>query len=512
MIKKCFLYIIGCCFAIHVCAQQDTILLRINNEPVTRLEFESAFEKYTSLNSDHKKGVREFLPLFIDNKLKIVEAKVLGLNDIPEFRSKVEAYSEALQVELSNGKGMPDVTLYAESLKELYSKERFLVMQIFKRIPQNCSNIELQENDQLMKQLYVELTNNPEAAFEDYVEKYSDDKRSFEFGPMEVGLEFEKNIFAMNKGGISTPFFTPQGVHIVKILDIRNELSDREQRKILQTRIKGKYKNGADAVYLQRLKDTYNYTPVLDNINEFLNSGATEKVLFELEGKAYTGMDFSYFAESNPKGIKRQFDDFVTKSLVDCERRKSGTEHLDYHLSIKEYEDTLLISEISRREVINKAQDQSGLSAYFSVNKKKYRWSRPRFKGVVLHTRDKGIISEAKKIVKKKPFEEWAGFIEEYFNLGVVQQVQAEQGIFAEGDNLYVDGLAFKKQRAKSPESYPFTAIIGKKIKGPESYKEILTTLIPDYEKYLEARWVKRLHETYRVEINEEVLKTVNNH
>ena len=513
MIKRYFLYIIGCCFAVHLCAQQDTILLRINNEPITRSEFESAFKKYTLSDSNPEKGVKEFLSLFIDDQLKIAEAKALGLNDKPEFRTQVEAYSEALQNELSGDKGMPDISLNEESLRKLHSKERFLVMQIFKHLPQNCSNVELQKNDQLMKQLYSKLTNNPEIAFEDYVEKYSDDKRRFEFGPMEAGLEFEKNIFAIQKGGISAPFFSPQGVHIVKVLDIRKGLSDREQKKSFQTRMKGKFRNGADDAFLQRLKDTYNYTPVQSNINELLHLGNTDKVLFELDGRAYTGVDFHSFAESNPKGLKRQFDDFVTKSLVDCERSKQDTAYPEYQLSIKEYEDALLLSEITRLEVTGKAQsDQAGLSAYFSINKKKYRWSRPRFKGVVLHTRDKGIISEAKKIVKKKPFDEWAGFIEEYFNLGVVQQVQAEQGVFAEGDNIYVDGLAFKNKRAESPASYPFTALIGKKVKGPESYKEILTTLVPDYQKYLETRWVKRLHEAYRVEINEEVLKTVNNH
>ncbi|WP_163177637.1 peptidylprolyl isomerase [Bacteroides sp. 51] len=512
--KRYFLYIIiTCCFAVHLCAQQDTILLRINNEPVSRSEFESAYKKYTSSDSNNHKDVKEFLPLFIDDKLKIAEAKVLGLNATPEFRIKVEAYSEALQTGFLSDKSMPDISLYEESLKQFYSKERFLVMQIFKQIPQNCSNAELEKSDQLIRQLYSELMNNPEADFENYVEKYSDDKRSFEVGRMEVGLEFEKIISAMQKGDVSIPFFTPQGVHIVKVLDVKNGLSDREQKAMIRNRVKKKYRNGADSVFLQRLKDTYNYTPAQDNINELLKSGITEKTLFELDGKAYTGADFRFFAASNPKGLKRQFDDFVTKSLADCEKRTLETERPEHQLSVQEYEDALLLSEITRREVGDKAQaDQAGLSAYFSVNKKKYRWSRPRFRGVVLHTRDKGIISEAKKIVKKRPFDEWAGFIEEYFNLGGVQQVQVEQGIFAESDNAYVDGLVFKKKRAESPSSYPFTAVIGKKVKGPENYNEILIPLMSDYEKFLETAWMKRLHKAYRVEINEEVLKTVNNH
>ena len=509
--KKYFLCIIGCCLAVHICAQQDALLLRINHEPVMRSEFETAYKKYSSSNSNNEE-IKDFLPLFIDDQLKIAEAKALGLNTTPDFRAKVEGYIETLQIALSDDKNMPDVSSYKEQFKAPLSSKRFLIMQIYKSVPQNGSTVELQKIDQLMHRLYSELTTNPKANFEDYVEAYSDDKSRLEFTRTETELEFEEHVFAMQEGEISIPFFTPQGIHIVKVLGIKDGLSDGEYKRMLQNRIKKRYKNEADAVFLQKLKETYNYIPAADNIKELLHSGTTEKELFHLNGKVYTGVDFRCFAASNPKGLKRQFNDFVTKSLVDCEKKEPEILSVEPLLLVKAYENALLLSEITRWEVSDPAQDRAGLSAYFSVNKKKYRWARPRFKGVVLHTQDKNIISEAKRIVKKKPFGEWGAFIEEYFNLGVLPQVQVEQGIFAEGDHAYVDRQVFKNKQAQPLSSFPFTALIGKKVKGPESYEEVLTSLISDYEKFLETRWVKRLHKAYRVEINEEVLKTVNNH
>ena len=49
------------------------------------------------------------------------------------------------------------------------------------------------------------------------------------------------------------------------------------------------------------------------------------------------------------------------------------------------------------------------------------------------------------------------------------QQVQAEQGLFALGDNIYIDDEIFKKEKAEPIPSFPFTTFLGEKIKGPES-------------------------------------------
>jgi peptidyl-prolyl cis-trans isomerase SurA len=51
----------------------------------------------------------------------------------------------------------------------------------------------------------------------------------------------------------------------------------------------------------------------------------------------------------------------------------------------------------------------------------------------------------------------------------------------------------------------------GKKLKGPESYKDVRGKVEKDYLIYLEKQWNDALKHKYKVEINEEVLKTVNN-
>ena len=98
------------------------------------------------------------------------------------------------------------------------------------------------------------------------------------------------------------------------------------------------------------------------------------------------------------------------------------------------------------------------------------------------------------------------------FNAGDTPKVQAEQGLFAPGDNAYVDDLVFKGKDATPVLSFPFTAVQGRKQKGPDSLQEVREPLVTAYRNYLETYWVAKLRAAGKVEIDQEVLKTVNNH
>ena len=115
--------------------------------------------------------------------------------------------------------------------------------------------------------------------------------------------------------------------------------------------------------------------------------------------------------------------------------------------------------------------------------------------------------------MKKLPEEEWKDAIRLTFNTPASPAtIRIEQGTFAEGDNVFVDKLVFKKGDFEPLKSYPFTVVLGEKKKGPESYHDIIPQLIRDYQNHLDALWTERLRASAKVEINQEVLKTVNNH
>ena len=54
--------------------------------------------------------------------------------------------------------------------------------------------------------------------------------------------------------------------------------------------------------------------------------------------------------------------------------------------------------------------------------------------------------------------------------------------------------------------------IVGEVIDAPQSYKDVKGQVTADYQKWLEGTWVKSLRKKYKVKIDKNVLKTVNNH
>ena len=180
-----------------------------------------------------------------------------------------------------------------------------------------------------------------------------------------------------------------------------------------------------------------------------------------------------------------------------------------------EYHDGLLLYEISSREVWNKAShDETALKAWFDTHKKSYAYSEPRYKGIAYHVKTKDDVKAVKKSVKNQPFDQWAEVLRTTFNADSVIRIRVEQGIFKPGDNKTIDEMVFKTSTASddSLADYPIDAVYGKKVKRPDDYNDVRQQVVDDLQDYLEKEWVTDLRRRYQVEVNKEVLKTVNKH
>lgn len=114
---------------------------------------------------------------------------------------------------------------------------------------------------------------------------------------------------------------------------------------------------------------------------------------------------------------------------------------------------------------------------------------------------DKKTAKQAKKLLKKVPENEWEDMLRKTFNTSGAEIIKIEQGVFADGDNKYIDKLVFKKGAFDPVVSYPFTIAVGKKQKGPEDYREVIDQVRKDYRNYLNAYWERELRESGKVEI-----------
>lgn len=64
--------------------------------------------------------------------------------------------------------------------------------------------------------------------------------------------------------------------------------------------------------------------------------------------------------------------------------------------------------------------------------------------------------------MKKTPEKEWAEVLRQTFNTSGEEKIKVEQGIFADGDNKYIDKLVFKKGDFEPLMSYPLLLLSAK--------------------------------------------------
>ena len=486
------------------------VLMHINGKAVTLAEFQQACQTCGPSFPKVHHTLQAQLDWFIDRKLKAAEAEEAGLDTLPAIRSRLDRYRNALaQIYLTDAQALESATRQRyEQLRAKSPSGRVWVQHIFRRLSQNISPTALRQAELQMDSLYHALCQG--APFETLAQRYSDEKEPFRISRLQMPAEFEETAFTLQPGTFSAPFFTPQGIHIVLVL--RQEplppFEQVKERLVREQAINLSQSQAATSATVERLKQTYRLTPDAKGLSELHAQGHTSLPLFTIDGKTYSGSDFALFATAHPGSISCQLEGFISKSVLDhahhCLEQQPAI-----GIRLQVYRDSLLASAIERQNEQLPASEQE-LQAYFKKNRAHYRWKHPRYKGVVLHGATKHITKQARKFLKRLPKEEWADAIRMTFP-PEQSEVRAEIGLFALGDNAYVDELVFKQGDASPLPAFPFTAVVGKKLKGPENYREVYEQLVSDYRNEQEKRRMARMYAQCKVEINQEVLKTVNN-
>lgn len=500
-----------------VTAGQDPVLMRVNGREVLRSEFEYFCRQKQAAGQSPAGKLDFYLDLFIAHTWKMEPVASMAVADNDALREEQSAYRRQLIRSYLTDEGTEE-----ECARRLYDRMyrashpwKVRVMQIYRRLPQNITSQSLQEIQHQMETVYEAIKNNPATDFEALVKINSDDKVASWVSGLQMPAEFEEVVFSMKKGEISRPFLSPNGIHIVKVLE-REELPPfHEMRDKLAQQFAWQYRaNEATETFVRKMKEACRYTPDPVGMEELLSKGATSRILFTLNGEEYNGAHFKLFAAAHPMGIKKQLDAFIAKSVLDYENRQLEEKHPEFRSRLQEHKEQLMSANIVKKDAREVTlADSVALKDYFRKNRSKYEWETARFKGAVLYCVNKKIGKRARKLLKELPPYSWEDAIRLSFNsVSPFIPVHIEQGVFAEGDNEFIDKLVFKKGDTPRTKSYPFTAVLGEKIKRPVYYREVLDQLINDYQNHLDLQQAKHLRAAGKVEINQEVLKTVNNH
>ena len=463
-------------FSTAVFAQSDLVVMTVNGVPVTRSEFEYSYNKNNNDGVIDRKSVTEYADLYANYKMKVQAALDEHLDTLSSFKEEFALYRDQ-QVR-------PTLVTDAEVLVEARkaydrAKEnigpRGLIQpaDIYLFVSSKATPQEQERVKQRADSVYNALQNG--ADFAELAKKVSENMLTAKNGglmgwmqPNQNYPEFEEVAYSLQPGEYSRPFLDPNGYHIV-LMKARKQLEPFDQIK--DQIVRSFERQGIrDAIAQQKLR------------NELAASNNSMTMEQVMEKRADS------LAAVNPE----------MKYLM------------------QEYHDGLLLYEISNRQVWDRAaKDEVGQRAWFEAHKKDYAWKEPHYKGIAYHVKDKDDDKAVKKCLKNLPFDQWAEALRTTFNPDSVIRIRVEKGIFKQGDNPTIDRMVFKVANAKDKvnHDYPIDAVYGKKLKKyPEDYTDVRAQVITDYQEMLEQEWIASLRRRYQVKINEDVLKTVNQH
>ena len=467
--------LIGSMLASDVFAQTDPVLMTINGKDITRSEFEYSFNKNNSEGVIDKKGLDEYVPLFEAFKLKVAAAEDAKIDTISSIRNELASYKQQVVYPTIVDSGYIERVArqtYDSTAKRFGTDDLLTASHILVLMRQDATAEEQAAAKTRIDSIYNALKAG--ADFAELAKKCSDDKGSAErggalgqFGKGMMIPDFENAAYALKAGEMSEPIKSTVGWHIILMKD-RHPFESYEFHH--------------------------------ENILKFLQ----QRGINDAASKYY----LDSIAKQQNKTTDEVMEDLYQKIIAD---------DADLRNLSQEYYDGTLMYEMVKTNIWDPAsKDEEGMKAYFAKNKKSYAWDSPRFKGVVIFAKDAATLASAQKIAKKVKGDDTyaiANAVVTALNTDSVKVVRVEHGVYKQGDSQNVDVVIYGEDKEMKPKKdYPEVAVVGKKLKAPKVYQDVKGQVAADYQMYKEKEWVEELRKKYSVSINEEVLKTVNNH
>lgn len=405
------------------------------------------------------------------------------------------------------------------------------VAHIYTKVPAESDEKEKKNAELKIKEIYSLLISE-KREFGDLAKEFSDDNSSAEkggelaiFGSGRMVPEFETVAFGLkNNGDISEPFQTSYGWHIVKKLNHEPIGSFGEMKGELTSNIqRGDRTNKTKEYFVNKLKKEYRFKDKSSKwIKKSFNkekigrieaedeavafSFKKEKGLFKKKTKVEVAEFRKYLSANLPtsqQDILANFEEFTTDYFYNFEKSQLFTKYPEYKALVREFEDGILLFEISDQKVWSKAsKDTLGLEAFYEKNKQNYTWQE-RMECEIYTCASESIAEMARKMALDTGLSATAILNE--VNKDSQLNLSAKAGKFEIESPL----TEFEKEKGVSEvkiveEKYVFLRVFDILEPQNKKMKEIRGTLVSDYQKELETEWIKGLYTNHKVTINKE--------
>ena len=374
-----------------------------------------------------------------------------------------------------------------------------------------------------IKELHSKLMQKEK--FELLAKLHSDDRNSSpnggklaKFGATKMIKSFADVAFSLKEvNDISTPFKTPYGWHIVKLIKKHpikyfNSMKDELTQKIEKSK---RYKLAGTSV-AKRLIGEYDIIKNEEIIQFFIKNDTTsisknlDNSIFSINGIAIKLNELvNYSSNQVNKTNKEAYSEFFEARVLNYYKDNLEKTDPEFAFIMQEYKDGLLLFDLLQNKVWKRAEnDTVALTTFFEKNQQNYFWNK-RGEVVIASCNRKDKAERVKKYLKEgKPLNE----IKELVNEGPTIYVLFTKGIMEESNKKLPENFTFNKvgvSEIYNNENMSFVVVKVIKIIPPQPMKlvEAKGKVINDFQEFLDQQWVTELKQQYPVKVNKRVLK-----
>lgn len=347
------------------------------------------------------------------------------------------------------------------------------------------------------------------------------------FGVGRMVPEFEAASFALADGQISEPVETAYGYHLIlkegsrpvaplsEMTNRINDLIDHDYRKgLTMQRAMDKYAAANGLKIDNKLMDKAKSIVATDGINEEVR-GRLAKMkgkLMSIGKRSVTMSDLVRLLPASVEGdatgdLQKAIDETRSNLLREDMMATLPDREPQYRNLYNEYSDGLLMFEVSNRQVWERSnKDLEGLEKYYRDHCNEYKWDKPHYIGYVISAVNDSVASAALDYLNSIEADDASLSVElrkKFSNNAKVEKVNAGRG-----DYPIIDYVAFGGQLPESDKRWKaYRAFRGHVAEQPASASDVKGRVSVDYQKQLEADWMKSLRETYPVSVDRDYLR-----
>lgn len=214
----------GGCKVAQKTSIKDPVIATVGQSPIYKSEFQYVYDKNSLGDSaNREKSLREYLDLYVNFRLKVLEAEKMGLDTAASFQQELSGYTQQLAEPF-----LQDSTVTNRLVIEAYQrlKEEIRARHILLNVPPDADPKDTLAAYQKITQIQSRAASGED--FDKLAREFSQDPSAAGnggdlgyFTALQMVYPFEDAAFRTKKGQVTQPFRTRFGYHILQVTDRR---------------------------------------------------------------------------------------------------------------------------------------------------------------------------------------------------------------------------------------------------------------------------------------------------